>query len=113
MATYNFHEIEKGAGDFNTWLIIKTILLGTNGFDELKNLNPTHIEITLTVNGIEVEFLKFAHLFIDQVDDLAKQHANRKIESLVGAKLDAIYEALNEAQEKINEAIDLALSEEE
>lgn len=86
MAKYNFHKQKDN--EQHKWIIVRAISQLTE--TQFKEIDPCDIEITLLVNGNEIDFLNFIDIYISQVDKIAE----RKAKAILEEQLSRYYDIL-------------------
>lgn len=89
MAKYNFHELKQDRE--LQWAVIHAVSKLTD--EEFKTkIDPKSIEIRLTVEGVEIDFLDFVQHYFFQIENLAEQRAKEILRERLGDLNDTVYE---------------------
>jgi len=80
---YNYHKLRRE----DQWTIITLITLAKA---KMAHKHPQDIDITLTVEGIELDILKFVGSFKEQMNRRVNEEARDLVESLDTGLIDAI-----------------------
>ena len=100
--------------DFVKWMFVHLIAdqRKVDNFDELSNATKgfTNVEITMQVNGVEVN----AQNFIESVEEAYKQHAERAAKQMVDDAIPDLWdlrEAVDDAQHALTRKLREAMRE--
>lgn len=105
MAKYNFHELEKNRyGRMNErWAIIKAIiLLEEKDKQAWKELDAKNIEVVLTINGVEIDFLEIVSTILVQVNEMVREEAKKTLKKRLRDSYDILSEIEEYLQDKLS-----------
>lgn len=97
MTTYNFHKHTNN--EVHKWAIVEVVGLLTH--KEVAQLDPNNIDVSLVIEGKEVNFLKFVDSFFAQIDHLVEDKVKTTIKERLGKSYDMLYEIEEYLQDKI------------
>jgi hypothetical protein len=77
-------------------------------------LNPSHVEVKLTINGVEVNFVKTAQEMWERLERRYRQDVEEAAKALIGrTRFEKLESILSRAEEQIEREVDQLLQEEQ